>query len=80
LGEKRIACGLRGLPSGLSLRVIDTVYCGEPGNDACGSIDIIIFHPQEDSVVWPKGSKRSYGFAMTVGTVAQMQALGYYCE
>jgi hypothetical protein len=80
VGEKRVACGIKGLPSGLSLRMVETVYCGDATDDACGSVDVIIFHPQDTDVTWREGSERTFRITLHIGTTAQLRAMGYYCR
>jgi hypothetical protein len=80
IGNTRAGWGIKNLPSGLSIRMAETVYGSNPNDDEDGSIDIITFWPPEDHVAWRAGAERSYEQTLCIGTRDQLQALGFWCD
>ncbi|GEM_PF-3087554 len=62
---------------GSSLRLEKTIYCQDPNNDACGSIDYIFNDKILDNAQFPKNSEQKYTFTYIVGTVDELEKIGY---
>lgn len=53
-------------------------YCADSNNDSCGEIDIQVVSPNNIDAVFLQSSIRSYPVNYRIGTIPQLEALGFF--
>lgn len=70
-----VAVSLQG--EGAWLRMEETIYCDDPGNQDCGSIDIATVGPGTPNASFPVGSLRTHCQSYHMGSPAELASLGF---
>lgn len=73
-----IGVAVRMTGGGTQLRLGKTQYCADPADDGCGEIDIQVVSPNRYDVAFPASSIRSYAVDYRIGTLPQLDALGFH--
>jgi len=66
------------MTNGANLSLEQYVYCDNPADDTCGSIRWITNAETSLNASFPNGSTRTYAFEYQIGTLTQLEFLGFH--